>query len=67
MPKATLEFNLPEETEEFRTAVDAQAMHSAIWDLLEYIRAKRKYAEEHEKTFEDLANYAWENFGHFSE
>jgi len=65
--KAILEFNLPEETEDFRMAVDAQAMHSAICDLLEYIRAKRKYAEEHEKTFEDLANYAYENFGNFCE
>lgn len=67
MPKATLEFNLPEETEEHRITIDAMAMHGAILDFLEYIRAKRKYAEDHEKTFEDLAEYAWENFGNFCE
>jgi len=67
MSKVTLEFNLPEEEEEYRITTDALAMHSAILDFLEYIRSKRKYAEEHEKSFEDLADYAWDGFGKFSE
>lgn len=33
MPKATFEFNLPEEQEEFEIFNKSGAMHSALWDI----------------------------------
>lgn len=33
MPKVTLEFNLPEEQEEFQNAIQAGKMSSAFWDI----------------------------------
>jgi hypothetical protein len=45
MPKATLEFSLPEERVEFERAIKAQSYATALWDLREAFRAKAKYAE----------------------
>lgn len=44
MPKATLEFNLPEEQDEYEMTMKAGAMHSAIWDFDQrYLRNIVKY------------------------
>ncbi len=52
MPKAILEFNLPEEQDEFRMAIDGIKWHLAVWDLNEIIRKKLKYEELTDVEFE---------------
>ncbi len=46
--KATLEFNLPEEAEEFRVAQDGGAWKSVVWDLYEELRRWSKYGMDTE-------------------
>jgi len=42
--KATLEFNLPEEDEEYRTCIEASRLKSAMWDFSqEVLRRLDKY------------------------
>ena len=43
MPKAILEFNLPEEQEEFKTANKAQDYLCVLVEIADYLRVKRKY------------------------
>ena len=45
MPKATLHFTLPEEAEEFQTALDGSAWAAVVWDLDQYLRGCIKYNE----------------------
>lgn len=44
--KAILEFNLPEEKEEFELAVNASKWSSVCWELDQYLRSKTKYAPD---------------------
>ena len=41
--KAILEFELPDDQEEYEYAVDAPKMYSALWDIKQLIRSKLKY------------------------
>ena len=41
--KAILEFELPDDQEEYQYAVDAPKMYSALWDIKQLIRSKLKY------------------------
>jgi hypothetical protein len=43
MPIATLRFNLPEEQNEFNTAVNAGKTKSMLWDFSNQLRSWRKY------------------------
>lgn len=44
MPRATLSFNLPEEQEQFNTAVKGSDAHLALWDIAQEIfRPARKH------------------------
>jgi len=47
--KALLEFTLPEEDYDFRTAQDAMAYRRALRDLDEYLRSKIKYGNEYQE------------------
>ena len=44
--KAILEFNLPEENDEFDLAVNAVKWYSVCWELDQYLRSKTKYAPD---------------------
>ena len=44
--KATLEFNLPEEREEFNTCNKAQAMRSVLWNYDQWLRGILKHPAE---------------------
>lgn len=44
--KSTLEFNLPEEDEEFRTALDGHKFRHILSDLNEHLRSIMKYSSE---------------------
>lgn len=55
MPKAILEFNLPEEQEEFNTTSKAGDMHSVLWDLQNQVfRNILKYGSSNNETIETL-------------
>jgi hypothetical protein len=43
MPKARLEFNLPEEAEEYRTVSHASDYYCALWDMTQMFRKHIKY------------------------
>lgn len=46
MPKATLVFNLPEENEEHKLALNAGRMYSCLWELDQFLRNKVKYESD---------------------
>jgi hypothetical protein len=43
MPKAILEFNLPEEQTEYDSVLQAQRVKSFLWDFNQQLRSWRKY------------------------
>lgn len=43
--KAILEFNLPEQNEEFQAAINGLNYKSAIWDFDQWLRSEMKYKE----------------------
>jgi uncharacterized UPF0160 family protein len=43
VPKATLEFNLPEEREEYNLCVNGSNYSSALWKFNEYLRNVLKH------------------------
>jgi len=45
MPKGKLEFDLPEEGEEFSSAVHGGEYKAVLWELDQELRSKIKYAE----------------------
>ena len=51
--EATLKFNLPEETEEFNTAVNASNYKNTLWELNQYLRNTVKHSSD-EKTCNTL-------------
>ena len=46
MAKAILEFNLPEDEQEFELATKGLKFWSVLWDLDQSLRAKTKYASD---------------------
>ena len=46
--KATLEFNLPEEREEFKSASDGWKWQSVVWDFDQMLRGKIKHGNQEE-------------------
>lgn len=55
--KATLEFNLPEENEEFEMKINAGKYYCALEDLREFLRSKLKHGDlppETEAVYEEV-------------
>ena len=44
--KATLEFNLPEDNQEFELTSKALKMYSTLWDLDVWLRSEIKYKDK---------------------
>jgi len=44
--EAILKFDLPEESPEFRLAVNASKWYSVVWDIDQYLRSQTKYAPD---------------------
>jgi hypothetical protein len=63
MPKAVLEFNLPEESGEFKLATKAGAYHSALNSIAEDIFRKRRkfgeFPEEQMKLIQEMEQEFW--------
>lgn len=45
MPKAMLSFRLPEETTEFRDALQGSGFKGVVWQLDEFLRMRIKHGE----------------------
>ena len=63
MPKAILEFNLPEEREEFENAHKGVHYLIVIEDLDNFLRAKLKYTElteEQATIYQEVRDKLWE-------
>ena len=52
--KAILEFNLPEDREEFEQATKASDIHAALWDFKNKLRGHIKYEEHPKEVYEML-------------
>ena len=52
--KAILEFNLPEEQEEYQMFIDASKMQNVLWEMNQWLRKKTKYCADNtnEDTYE---------------
>ena len=48
--EAILKFNLPEETEEFNTAVNASNYKNALWELNQYLRNTVKHSSDENRS-----------------
>ena len=44
--KATLEFNLPEDQIDFEMATQGLSMHSALWEMDQWLRSQYKYMSD---------------------
>lgn len=66
MPKVTLSFNLPEEQEEFKTAMKAADLHASAWNFNHWLRNKIKYGSDNkldEGTLQKVREEFLEHFG----
>lgn len=59
MPKATLEFQLPDELAEFRAANNGDVYSSLIWEFTNELRSKNKYSKS-SPTWDEV-NQMWRN------
>jgi hypothetical protein len=46
MPKVTIEYNFPEEKDEFDQTNNAAKYYAVLWDIDQYMRNKVKYASD---------------------
>jgi hypothetical protein len=60
MPKAYLEFNLPEENEEFKLANEGLKYSCCIDSIKEHLRRLRKYEDKEVCNIEELENLIYE-------
>jgi len=54
--KAKLEFNLPEDKEEFAVATKAMDWSLLVWDIDQFIRNKIKYEQDREGVLQLVRN-----------
>ena len=69
--KAILKFNLPEEDHEFQMGTQGSKLHSILWEMDQYLRAKIKYApddmsDDTLKAFEESRNQLHEFMGSYN-
>lgn len=57
MPKAILEFNLPEELDEYTLAISGNNLYYVLWDLDQHLRAIHKYNAD--KLSPEILDFAW--------
>ena len=59
--KAILEFDLPDDQDEYDLHTNARQYHNALFDLMNYLRAKVKYEDLPEAEYK-LADKIYEDF-----
>ena len=55
--KATLTFNLPEESHEFDMATQGANMHSVLWEMDQWLRTQYKYMPDEEYNKDKYETY----------
>lgn len=68
MPKVTIEFDLPEEQEEYDIYSKATSLHACLWDLKQDLRNTRKYLElsvEEDRIYEEIQDKLWSSIEDF--
>jgi hypothetical protein len=60
MPKAILEYNLPEESSEYELAMNAGKYHSMLYEIYNYARGLRKYDPRETVPTEEVAEKLYE-------
>lgn len=55
--KAIIEFELPDDQEEYEMAVDAPKMYNALWQIKQLLRSKLKYNPD---SLTDIELKQWE-------
>ena len=55
--RAKLEYELPEDINEFKLACNAREYHSALWDLDQHLRGYLKYDSHEFKTAEEVMEW----------
>ncbi len=63
--KATIEFDLPEEIEEYEVMNRAGKVELALWEFTGYLRGKWKYGHDYknvEECIEDLRENLYDSF-----
>ena len=50
--KAVLEFDLPDENDDFQSAINGHNYKSAIWDFDQLLRSEMKYKELSDETYQ---------------
>ena len=62
--KATLEFNLPDDQEDFQDAVNGLKWRVMVWNFDQHLRSQLKYndnlSEEQYKVYEEIRDFLWE-------
>ena len=64
MPKATLEFNLPEELNEYTMVNKASEYYCCLWDIAEKLRGILKYGHNYksvDELVEELTDMIWDS------
>ena len=65
--KATLEFNLPDDQDDFQDAVNGQKWRLMVWDFDQKLRSQLKYndklSSEQYKVYEEIRDLLWEKIG----
>ena len=62
--KATIEFNLPDDQDDFQDAVNGQKWRLMVWDFDQHLRSQLKYndklSSEQYKVYEEIRDLLWE-------
>jgi hypothetical protein len=62
--KATIEFNLPDDQEDFQDAVNGQKWRLMVWDFDQHLRSQLKYndklSEEQYKVYEEIRDMLYQ-------
>lgn len=65
--KATLEFNLPDDQEDFQDAVNGQKWRLMVWEFDQYLRSQLKYndnlSEEQYKVYQEIRDMLYQKMG----
>ena len=65
--KATIEFNLPDDQEDFQDAVNGQKWRLMVWNFDQNLRSQLKYndklSSEQYKVYEEIRDLLWEKIG----
>lgn len=59
MPKATIVFNLPDESSEYKMHMKAGDYHTLIWEWEQFLRSKTKYGDGKLVSWEEVREAWW--------